>query len=332
MTTAINTGLPSLLDIIKLADPNGAAAHIIEMLNARNAIVKDAVFVEGNLPTGHRISNRTGLPSVGWRRLNEGVTIGKSRVDQYDETCAILSGISKCDVGLAEMAPGGPAAYRLSQSTPFIEAMSQEMESSFAYASIATAPEELNGIIPRLAATTGPGGSQITLCDSDASGADQTSVLLIGWGPAAIHGIYPRGSASAGVVHTDMGEQLTTDSGGTNQFRAFVDTYDWKVGFAVENFLYMHRVANIDAVNMAAGTSPLIDAMIEAWHGTESGGVRQAWYCNRAVSTYLHKVARNDVKNATLSIDTFEGKPVVTFMGVPIRQTDGILSTEDVIA
>ena len=52
-------------------------------------------------------------------------------------------------------------------------------------------------------------------------------------------------NTTGGVKHTDMGDQVTKDSGGTNEFRAFVDFFDWHWGLAVEDYRYVCRVANV---------------------------------------------------------------------------------------
>ena len=69
---------------------NAKIAKIVEMLNLTNPILDDMVFVEGNLPTGHKTTIRSGLPSVAWRLLNYGVPPSKSRTVQVTDTCGML--------------------------------------------------------------------------------------------------------------------------------------------------------------------------------------------------------------------------------------------------
>ena len=69
----IGTMNPTLLDVQSRLDPNNAVAQIIEMMNQTNEIVQDMTMVEGNLPTGHKTTVRTGLPEATWRMLNYGV-------------------------------------------------------------------------------------------------------------------------------------------------------------------------------------------------------------------------------------------------------------------
>lgn len=54
----------TLADWGKRVDPNGKVDKIIELLGQTNPILQDMPFVEGNLPTGHRTTIRSGLPSA----------------------------------------------------------------------------------------------------------------------------------------------------------------------------------------------------------------------------------------------------------------------------
>lgn len=52
----------TLADWAKRTDPNGKVDKIVELLSQTNEILTDMMFVEGNLPTGHRTTVRSGLP------------------------------------------------------------------------------------------------------------------------------------------------------------------------------------------------------------------------------------------------------------------------------
>ena len=81
------TGALTLSDWAKRLDPNGQVPVVAELLTQTNEILEDAVFMEGNLPTGHRLTIRTGLPQVFYRMINQGVPTSKSVTAQIDEAC-----------------------------------------------------------------------------------------------------------------------------------------------------------------------------------------------------------------------------------------------------
>lgn len=329
----INATLPTLLDQIKRMDPDGSTARVVEALSKRNAFIRDAVWKEGNLPTGERVSTRTGLPSIGWRKFNEGVAAGKSKSDQFDEACGMMSAISKVDVQLAKL-NGNEAAFRASEDVAFVQAMNIELERAMFYESTKTSPERLMGLAPRFDSISGhPYAAQIIDSSiTDAGGSNNTSMWLVVWGLDTVYCIYPKGSMG-GLEQKDMGEQLTKDSGGTNEFRAYVTDWTWKPGLVVKDARYVSRLANIDMTNIAATGDALITDMVKmvnAVQDLEAG--RPVIYCNRQVLTYLQLQARDSVKNSTLTIDAVGGKPVTSFMGIPIQRTDAIHNIEATIS
>ena len=59
----------------------------------------------------------------------------------------------------------------------------------------------------------------------------------------------------------------------------------------------------------------------------EVGASRFAIYCNRPVASALDRQAMNK-SNVLLNLTEWDGRPVTTFRGIPIRVVDSILSTE----
>src|SRR4249920_1497619 len=121
MPTIGNLAL-TLVDWAKRVDPDGKTiGPIAELLNQSNGL--DAqLWQQGNLPTGHRVVQRTGLPQVGWRQLNQGVPPSKSTTAQIDESVGMLEGWSQIDKKLANIG-GNPAMVRLSEDNAFLESM-----------------------------------------------------------------------------------------------------------------------------------------------------------------------------------------------------------------
>lgn len=63
----LSTGQLTLADFAKRLDPDGSVSAVAELLSQSYDILEDMVWQPGNLPTGHRVTVRTGLPTVGWR-------------------------------------------------------------------------------------------------------------------------------------------------------------------------------------------------------------------------------------------------------------------------
>src|SRR5580765_8391881 len=178
MATIAATAL-TLADWAKRLDPDGSVSVIVEMLAQTNEVLTDMLWVEGNLPTGHRTTVRTGLPAVAWRLLNYGVVPSKSTTAQVDDACGMLEAYSEVDKDLA-MLNGNLGSFRLSESRAFIEAMNQEMAETLIYGDTGTAPEKFLGLTARYSSTTPANGTNVIL--GGGVQTDNTSVWLVSWG------------------------------------------------------------------------------------------------------------------------------------------------------
>jgi hypothetical protein len=202
------------------------------------------------------------------------------------------------------------------------------------YESTETNPERIMGLAPRFASTTATGGSQIVKADASASGSDQTSIWLVGWSPETVYGIYPKNSV-VGYKTEDLGKQLVKDSGGTNEFVAFVTHHKWSLGLAVQDYRYVARVCNIDTSAWKADESAgavlrvsLQDAVAAIY---DMGAVSPVFYLNRAAFAMFNKQIQNKSTNYLEYIER-GGRLVPHFLGIPMRITDAITSTEAVIS
>jgi len=99
--STLSTNVLTLADWAKRLDPDGKVPAIVELLAQTNDLLMDMQWIEGNLPTGHRTTVRTGLPTVAWRLLNQGVQPSKSTTAQIDEACGMLEAWSEVDKDLA---------------------------------------------------------------------------------------------------------------------------------------------------------------------------------------------------------------------------------------
>lgn len=320
----------TLIDWAKRLDPNGRVSTVVEMLGQTNEVLDDMLWYEGNLPTGHRTTVRTALPTVGFRQLNQGVTPTKSSTAQIDENASILEAMCEVDVDLAKL-NGDVAAFRLSEARAFMEAMNQKMAYSLFYGNAGTDPEQFYGLAPRYNDTNGNTGENII--DAGGSGSDNSSIWLVVWGNDTLHGIFPKGS-QAGLVHEDLGEQLiqTATGIGTGRMKAYVDRWQWKCGIAVRDWRYAVRVANVDISALiadGAGSSvKLMEYMLKAIHRIPSLGMgTPVFYCNRTVREMLDIQAMNK-SNLQLSVGQEEGKLKTTFRGIPIRTVDALTEAE----
>jgi hypothetical protein len=336
MATLATTAL-TLADWAKRLDPNGQVPVIAELLSQTNEILEDAMFVQGNLPTGHRLTIRTGLPQIFYRMINQGVPTSKSTTAQIDEACGILEARSHIDVELAKL-NGNTSEFRLSEDRAFIEGMNQTMAGALFYGNPATDPRQFLGLQTRYSAISGAGNAQ-NILDAGGTGSNNCSIYLVVWGDQTVFCPFPKGS-QAGLMHQDLGEESVPDAN-NNFFQAMRTLYQWKNGLAVKDWRYVVRICNINVTDLtgqsgtqaASAATAIINLMSRAIDRVPNLAMgKAAFYANRTVYSML-RVAALGKSNAALSISdamTQFGTPykLTSFLGVPLRKVDQLLNTE----
>lgn len=342
MATIGGTAL-TLVDFAKRLDPatNSVTQTIAELLTQQNSILDDMLWKEGNLPTGHRVTMRTGLPASTWRKFNQGVAPTKSTTVQVDEACGMLHQRGQVDKDLAEL-NGSVSAFRASENIAHMEAMAQDLAATVIYGDHTSDPSKFLGLAPRYNTISGATNGQNVLTGGGA-GSDNTSIWLAGWGERSGHGIFPKGS-KAGLQHTIIkdgsgdGCADATDASG-NRFRAYVDEYQWKCGLSIADWRYFVRIANIDVSNLVAESSAadLIKLMSRALDRLPSeSDIKPVFYMNRTVFSMLRIQALNKSTSA-LSIEAAlnqfgQSRQELKFQGVPVRKVDQITNAEATIS
>lgn len=331
--------LKTLVDWSKEVDPDGSTSAVAELLSQENGIVKTMLFKEGNLPTGDRVSQRTGLPTSYWRMVNMGTPSSKATSAQVDISCGTLTARSEIDRKIVDL-NGNTAQYRLSETSAHMESMNQEFAATSIYGT-ASNPEEFVGLAAQYNDTSAANGQNILL--GGGSGSDNSSIWLVGWGDNAIYGVFPKGS-KAGLSHENLGLIDAFDSS-NNRFRAYADSFEWDGAVVVKDWRYGVRIPNIDISELVAQTgsqastaaTAIIKLMSRAIDRIHSmSGVKPCFYVNRTVASHL-RIAALDKSNAALSVQESLnqfGQTIftTTFLGVPVEIEDALTITEDLVS
>lgn len=326
-TTNADIGNPSLLDSMKRLAPDGSfEQEIVEPLSRFNPLLQDSVWKQGNMHFGDRVSRRVGLPTIGPRQLNVGVSTSRSKFDQFDEAIALIDGVSQIDCALAEM-EGDPTEYRKTEDKGYVMAFMNQIENYFFNASIASDPRLFNGFTPRFNSSTAvETGAQVVKVDPAASGADQNSIWLVGWGLDTCYGIYPRGTQ--GGIRAEAWDKLPVVQSNGSIMVAYQTYWQWHVGLVVKDPRFVARCCNLDTADASITQDLIIPAMIFAYHKIYNPmQARFAWYGNRFAGAYLQQQARNKTQYQ-LKVEEPGGQPIVSMMGIPFRISDALTSTE----
>lgn len=333
----------SLSDVAKRTDPNLAIADIAEVLTESNEILQDIPYVEGNLPTGHRVTIRTGLPKAYWKRMNQGVPSSTSDVAQIEETCGICQARSIVDKMVADL-NGNSAAYRASEDRAFIESLNEMMVDALFYGDSRKTGDGFIGLSPRYN-TTDVKKAQCAknVIDCGGTGDHLTSVWLIGWGENSIFGFYPKGTP-VGLQRKDNGEIRVLDDNGY-PFEAYETVYTWSNGLVVKDWRFAVRLCNIDVDQLMSGTgigagdltapnSTNLILMLNqalAKFPTQTSA-RVSIYMNPDVHAALNVIAtrsNTNVLSTNESLNMFgEHSSWQSFLGRPIRRVDRLRNNE----
>jgi hypothetical protein len=329
----------SLIDQYKNVDGKGQYIDVIETLNnTAQYCLDDWVWMECNSGLKHTRAIRTGLPTVAWTALYEGIPQSKSAKQTVDDTTGMVEGLSSVDQRQLDLYADNKVAIRSAEARTFVEAISQELMTALFYHNSNANVRLPKGLGARygVKATFGAGNQII---DAGGTGSDNTSIWMVEWGYDGLTAIYPKGTVG-GVQRENMGRQRVTDASG-NPYYVEEEKIGCNVGFSVGDWQRIVRVANIDVSDMLAGSVNLYDLLQTAWYRSKTRRIaklhdqkapgRSVLYCNKDVLMMLDKLAyRSSNANGQVYLRPMEieGKEVLTFRGVPIRETDSLVNTE----
>jgi len=328
---------PTLLDIANMPDMKDVK-DVVNLLGQFNPILEDAPAMACNKGTYHETTVRTGLPTPVWGRLYKGIPASKGTRQQVKDTPGFLEAAGEVDTRLVDVweKAEDKASIRFEEAEGQLEAMAQEAATALFYHDTDTDPEKPMGLAPRFSSLSAENGGQII--DGGGGGADNTSMWMVTWDKKACHLIYPK-SYKAGIQREDRGAIPKTDANGDTYF-AYREEFTWHLGLTVRDWRYVTRGANIDITALttdATAGANIIEVLTEMYYkhyGRRTSIGRTFIYANTTIVKYLDYQARNATKNLHLTFKEAgpNAKEVLHFRGIPIRETDAILSTESVVA
>jgi len=329
----------SMIDHYKSLDGMGRYINTIEVLNdTSQGILDDWVWMECNSGTKHIRSIRTGLPSLAWGMLYQGIPQSKSAKQQVTDTTGFVEGLSPVDERQLDLYADNKNALRQEEGNTFLEAMAQELMTAMFYHDPDSNPKYPMGLGARFG-QLGTSGAANQVIDAGGSGSDNTSIWFVEHGYSGLSVIYPKGTP-AGMQRKNRGSQMVTDANGDPYF-VEMEEFRTHVGFSIGDWQRVVRIANIDVSDMQAGSVDLYKWMRKGYYklknrrvskvmNQESPG-RVSIYCNRDVLEALDALGTNDGASDSfirLRPQEIQGREVMTYRGMPIRETDAILNTE----
>ena len=316
----------SLLDYAKQFDESGQELAIAEVLSKSNPIIGDALVIESNLDSGHEYAVRTGIPEGTWRRAYQGIEPAKATTKVVVEGYGTLSAYSVVDKLIAEKG-GNLQAVRTGQSKAIIAGMSNTMAHNIIYGNAGETPERFTGLAARYSALSGAESANNVINAGGSTDGQNSSIYLVVWDSDKVFTFFPKGS-KAGIQRVDHGLVNHVDASG-NEYPAYKEYFEWKLGLAVQDWRYAGRICNIDVTNVP---STLIDKMCELEEKIQSLQLgKPVWYMNRTVKAALRKLASSRT-NVQYTPDQLTARPLMTFNEIPVHICDAITDTEAIIS
>lgn len=331
----------TFLDFQRQLDPSGEnLLPVAEVLNQINAPLQDGPITPSNADLGHRVTFRSGLPTVSTGKIDKGVPRSKSTTEQRTESMALFVGRSEIDT--KNRITWGESKYNLKRAgedIAFAEAFSQYIAQQLMYGTIAADEATIDGLATRMPAlqqpAPGTSGSQVWSMGT-VTGGDGTSMFVVDWqADRGVHWIYPEESTTGGLQANDHRDVPVKDVDNNDLF-ADVTEYLWSIGIAVEDPRRLARVANIDVSDANLGASAtqgqLTDKLIDVLSYMPSpDGFQRVIYCHARLWAAFRKQALGKA-NALLTMEDYLKMPTPHFDGIPMRRCDQISISETTVS
>lgn len=330
--TKLGSNYLTLADRLKRTENGKIAAEIIEMMSETNEIIQDANVLQCNDGSNHITTIRTGLPSAVFRNLYGYVPSSKSTTEQVKDTTGMLETYSIVDVDLADKSEN-PKAFRLSESSAFIEAMNQKLQETVFYGSIKENAAAFDGLAVRYSKkSSDPKKIGSNIIDAGGTGNDNTSIWFVTWGDTHASLLYPQGS-QAGVQHKDDGVQTETSSTGGKR-KVYQDHYKMDVGLTLRDWRSTARIANLSISNLqSASPADIENLMNQAYYKirrfAKTG--KTFIYCNSTVLMHFEAQLK-EKSNVNFTFKEYLNESVLHYKNIPVRECELILNTEDKVS
>lgn len=323
-------------------DDNGKSAYLVNLMSQTNGIMEDMMVVPCQNGNVYTFTQVVALPSPVRRQFNMGVAPTMASAVPMVQTAVEYADTVRIDQSLAAM-NAQRNELRAEEDKLHLEAMSQLIASDLFYSGTAGDPTQFTGLANTYnTVSTATSNIANNVIDGGGTGSTNASMWLIGWGRRQIHAISPNG-LPVGIVHEDKGLQQTLDSN-SNVYWAWTTWIQDNIGLAIEDYRYGVRACNIDVTLFGGGSStnligifaamvqkpPVMPAGVAPVQTADDPRVvmaRSAFYMNRTVNLGLDLQAQNKT-NVLLKMEEWDGHPILTYRGIPIRIVDKLTNAE----
>lgn len=289
--------------------------------------VKDVPFLPANQGLKHRIIRTTSRPSSTRRNFYQGVAATQETTQVIWEPVILFEQRSEIDEDEMDTVEN-PNELRRQRDEAKIKGIMDDFVYAIFNDARTSGSEYIDGLAARMNTLSYPSHSTTSLpyvWNNGGSGSDLCSIWLVEWGPDAVHGIYPSGTAVRGAINgilaRNKGKEPIADADdSTAKYYCYVSQFKFWLGLAVNNDWKIARIANIerDETSAKALNENLI---IKALNHGKFNKVNTRMYVNPYLKTQIDIKAK-DKNNVQWDLKNIFGREVPVFWGVPVRKLD----------
>ena len=330
----------TLLERAKRSADGRSILPVLEVMDKFGVedFLKDVPFFPCNQGLKHRIIRNTSRPGATRRAFYAGVGSSMMTTQVIFENVILFEARREIDEDELNTIEN-PDEIRRTEDEAKITGIIEDVVKAIFTDARTSGSLYFDGFVARSGTLSYPGHSTTSLpyVWNNGGSSNLCSVWVVEFGPKACFGLYPSGNAvrgaRLGILAKNKGLEPKADTSDTT-LTYYIDVAQFKMwaGLGIADDRKFFRVANIsrDKANAYALNE---DILIEALNHAHINRGAARMYVNPYVATQIDIRAKDKV-NVNWSVAEVFGRPIRTFLGMPIRVLDDTIltATESAIA
>lgn len=335
----------SLVDLCPGRENPEQTQQLINMMEETHHLFKDMRWKTCNCGSVHKATIVTALPEAHMRRLYKGFKVSKGGRAQITEDTGMAG--TMCRIDHKEFELNGSSAGWLTQNiSEGTDALANMVARELFYGDRDVNPESINGLCKRMGKCNGKDklkASYNVMSAMDISTetkakavkalTDLTSIYFVGHGDRGFYGLVPKNGHSVvnqKTIGLDGGHLIDDEEG--RPYPAIDVILDMDYGCCLHDFRFAARLANISVASLEPGSASFIDLWDKLTRiyykiNKYKGAASWSMYVNSVIFTYLDLQAQKKVM-PTLTYQTIDGKEILAYRGIPIKEDEAIVVGE----
>ncbi len=326
----------TLLERAKRSTDGMTILPILDVMDQRGVpdLLMDVPFFPGNQGLRHRVIRTVSRPASTRRNFYQGVGSTITTTQVIMEDIVLFEQRSEIDEAHLDTVVN-PKEVRRQEDEGHIAGLMEDVANAIFNDTKVDGSEFFDGFARRVSGLSYPGHGTETYpytWDNGGTGSDLSSIYVVEYGPNACFGLYPGATTRLGpfgITVRDHGKERITQTNPadvTKIYYAWVSQFLMYAGLGCADDRKFARVANIET----SGTSSTFneDILIRLLnHGRFNIGATRM-YMNPFVKSDID-IRAKDKANVNWSSTEVFGKPVTTFLGIPVRVLDETILAAD---